>query len=66
MTAEIAVLNSQAVALAADSAVTVSDGTNRAPKIKRKHYFQAELNHQFFNNYFRSKEVKLNGGQTRK
>ena len=20
--------------------------------IKRKHYFQAELNHQFFNNYF--------------
>ena len=33
MTAEIAVLNSQAVALAADSAVTVSDGTNRAPKI---------------------------------
>ena len=33
MTAEIAVLNSQAVALAADSAVTVSDGTIRAPKI---------------------------------
>ena len=33
MTAEIAILNSQAVALAADSAVTVSDGTRRAPKI---------------------------------
>ena len=33
MTAEIAILNSQAVALAADSAVTVSDGTSRAPKI---------------------------------
>ena len=24
--------------------------------IKRKHYFQAELNHQFFNNYFGSRE----------
>ena len=33
MTAEIAILNSQAVALAADSAVTLSDGTSRAPKI---------------------------------
>ncbi len=33
MTAEIAILNSQAVALAADSAVTLSDGTRRAPKI---------------------------------
>ena len=33
MTAEIAILNSQAVALAADSAVTVSDGTSRVPKI---------------------------------
>ena len=33
MTAEIAILNSQAVALAADSAVTLSDGTIRAPKI---------------------------------
>ena len=33
MTAEIAILNSQAVALAADSAVTVSDGTGRVPKI---------------------------------
>ena len=33
MTAEIAILNSQAVAHAADSAVTVSDGTRRAPKI---------------------------------
>ena len=25
-------------------------------KIKRKHYFQAELNHQFFNNYFGSRK----------
>ena len=33
MTAEIAILNRQAVALAADSAVTLSDGTSRAPKI---------------------------------
>ena len=33
MTAEIAILNSQAVALAADSAVTISDGTSRVPKI---------------------------------
>lgn len=33
MTAEIAILNSHAVALAADSAVTISDGSNRAPKI---------------------------------
>ena len=33
MTAEVAILNSQAVALAADSAVTLSDGTSRAPKI---------------------------------
>ena len=33
MTAEIAILNRQAVALATDSAVTVSDGTDRAPKI---------------------------------
>ena len=33
MTAEIAILNSQAVALAADSAVTLSDGTSRVPKI---------------------------------
>ena len=33
MTAEIAILNKQAVALAADSAVTLSDGTSRAPKI---------------------------------
>ena len=33
MTAEIAILNTQAVALAADSAVTVSDGTSRVPKI---------------------------------
>ena len=24
--------------------------------IKRKHYFQAELNHQFFNNYFGSRK----------
>ena len=24
--------------------------------IKRKHYFQAELNHQFFNNYFDSRK----------
>ena len=33
MTAEIAILNTEAVALAADSAVTLWDGTSRAPKI---------------------------------
>jgi len=66
MTAEIAVMNKEAIALATDSAVTIGAETVGGPIdvaviskgdgfiwIKRKHYFKAELNSQFFSNYFR-------------
>lgn len=82
MTAIVGVLNKHAVAIAADSAVTLGGGRkvhNGANKLfslskrhpaavavlviskgdgiiwmKRKHYFDAGKNHQFFSNYYNS------------
>lgn len=64
MTAIVGVLNKHAVAVAADSAATINGTLGRKVLnqantksdgfvwIKRKHYFQPDLNHHFSSNYY--------------
>ena len=60
MTAEVAIANQGAVALAADletvggpiDVAVISKGDGFV-WVKRKHYFPADLNNHFFRNYFR-------------